>query len=109
MNFPVSVISISAFFILFLSLFQSALLPTYLSSKPLSHMSILLGVELQIPPDVGEWRVQARSFQLSQSSLNCRFFLAGSSAQNPKKAYCFTHTVCTLFILYVWNGDKVVT
>ena len=43
---------------LFLSLFQSTLLPTYPRSKPQSHMSTLLSVDLQIPIDVGELRLQ---------------------------------------------------
>lgn len=71
--FSISVVSIATFFpLILLSLFRPPLLPTYLGSKPLSHMSILLGAELQIPIDVGELRFQP--FQLSQSTLDCMFF-----------------------------------
>lgn len=61
----------------FFSLFQSLLLLRDFSSTPLSHMSVLLGVELQIPIDVGELRLHL----LSQSSWNYMFFfLAGNGA-----------------------------
>ncbi|TNN50645.1 hypothetical protein EYF80_039158 [Liparis tanakae] len=49
---------------------QSPLPPTHLGFKPQRHMSILLGVEPQIPIDVAELRFQPLSVQLSQSSLN---------------------------------------
>lgn len=89
----------------FFSVFQSALLPTDISSTPLSHMSVLLGVELQIPIDVGELSLHP----LSQSTLNSMFFslLATVHSNIPKMLLFYTHCMHIWFILYVWNGDKV--
>lgn len=84
----------------FFSLFQSLLLPRDFSSTPLSHMSVLLGVELQIPIDVGELRLHP----LSQSSWNYMFFsLLATVHSNIPKCYCFIYILC-IYCLFCMSG-----
>lgn len=92
----------------FMSFSMTPLLPTYLRSKMLNHMLILLGVEQQIPVNVGELGLRPWTFCLfssfsSSAALDVCSTLAPLHGDVSESLLFYIR--CCLYSRRVWHGN----